>query len=157
MSNWIELIELHTLLYLRIEALSYLPCRPLSTNIHKERCNTIIITRSTGSTAMLPISYPDIWIPFFVALCFSGWTYTRIRILLNIFPLLSWNLGRISVNLLYHYVCGLSAILTHWITGILRDATGNYHQSFLINVLMAIGSIILISFVRKKKLFQNPI
>jgi len=52
---------------------------------------------------------------------------------------------------------GAGAILTHWVTGILRDTTGSYHQSFLINVLMAIGSIILISFVRKKKLFQNPI
>jgi len=50
---------------------------------------------------------------------------------------------------------GAGAILTHWITGILRDATGNYHQSFLINILMAVGAIVLISFVRKKKWSQN--
>lgn len=45
---------------------------------------------------------------------------------------------------------GAGAILTHWITGILRDATGSYHQSFFINILMAIGAIVLIGFVRKK-------
>jgi len=45
---------------------------------------------------------------------------------------------------------GAGAIFTHWITGILRDATGNYQQSFIINVLMAIGAIVLISFVKKK-------
>ncbi len=52
---------------------------------------------------------------------------------------------------------GAGAILTHWITGILRDTTGTYHQSFLINVLMAIGAIVLIGFVGKKKQYQPPI
>ncbi|MEJ2284960.1 MAG: MFS transporter [Desulfobacterales bacterium] len=52
---------------------------------------------------------------------------------------------------------GAGAILTHWITGILRDTTGTYHQSFLINVLMAIGAIVLIGFVGKKKQDQPPI
>jgi sugar phosphate permease len=51
---------------------------------------------------------------------------------------------------------GAGAILTHWITGILRDTTGSYHQSFLINVLMAIAAIVLISFVSQKKQSQNP-
>jgi MFS family permease len=52
---------------------------------------------------------------------------------------------------------GADAILTHRITGILRDTTGTYHQSFLINVMMAIGAIVLISFVGQKKQFQPPI
>ena len=45
---------------------------------------------------------------------------------------------------------GAGAILTHWVTGILRDTTGNYHQAFFINVVTGIVAIVLISFVRKK-------
>jgi len=45
---------------------------------------------------------------------------------------------------------GSGAILSHWVTGILRDSTGCYNQPFLINVVMAIVAIVLISFVRKK-------
>jgi sugar phosphate permease len=49
------------------------------------------------------------------------------------------------------YGCG--AILSHWVTGILRDSTGNYNQPFLINVVMGVLAIILFSFVQKKKQF----
>jgi MFS family permease len=45
---------------------------------------------------------------------------------------------------------GSGAILSHWVTGILRDSTGSYNQPFLINVVMAIVAIAFISFVRKK-------
>ena len=45
---------------------------------------------------------------------------------------------------------GSGAILSHWVTGILRDSTGSYNQPFLINAVMAIVAIALISFVRKK-------
>jgi sugar phosphate permease len=44
---------------------------------------------------------------------------------------------------------GSGAILSHWVTGILRDSTGSYHQPFRINVVMAIVAIALISLVRK--------
>ncbi len=44
---------------------------------------------------------------------------------------------------------GLGAILTHWITGLLRDATGIYNYAFCINVVMALLAIILISMVKK--------
>jgi sugar phosphate permease len=46
---------------------------------------------------------------------------------------------------------GLGAILTHWITGLLRDATGVYNHAFIINVVMGALSIVLISMVRKKR------
>ncbi len=46
---------------------------------------------------------------------------------------------------------GAGAILTHWITGALRDVTGSYNQPFLINVLMGVLAIVLICFVRKKQ------
>lgn len=46
---------------------------------------------------------------------------------------------------------GLGAILTHWITGLLRDATGVYNHAFIINVVMGALSIVLIGMVRKKR------
>jgi sugar phosphate permease len=45
---------------------------------------------------------------------------------------------------------GLGAILTHWVTGLLRDATGVYNHAFMINVGMSVLAIGLISRVRKK-------
>ena len=45
---------------------------------------------------------------------------------------------------------GLGAILTHWITGILRDATGVYHHAFIINSLTAVAAAILMCFVRPR-------
>jgi sugar phosphate permease len=45
---------------------------------------------------------------------------------------------------------GSGAILTHWITGILRDASGVYHHAFLLNMLMAVVAIVLMGFVRKR-------
>ena len=45
---------------------------------------------------------------------------------------------------------GIGAILTHWITGILRDATGIYNHAFLVNVVMGALSIVLISLCKKK-------
>ncbi len=46
---------------------------------------------------------------------------------------------------------GFGAILTHWITGLLRDATGVYNHAFIINVVMGALAIVLISVVRKKR------
>jgi sugar phosphate permease len=45
---------------------------------------------------------------------------------------------------------GLGAILTHWVTGILRDATGVYNHAFIINVVMAAAAIVLMSRVRRQ-------
>jgi MFS family permease len=45
---------------------------------------------------------------------------------------------------------GLGAILTHWVTGLLRDATGVYNHAFMINVGMSVLAIGLIGLVRKK-------
>jgi len=45
---------------------------------------------------------------------------------------------------------GLGAILTHWIAGLLRDATGVYNHAFIINVIMGVLAMVLISMVRKK-------
>ncbi|UCF91587.1 MAG: MFS transporter [Desulfobacterales bacterium] len=44
---------------------------------------------------------------------------------------------------------GLGAILTHWITGILRDATGRYDQAFIICAIMAAVALFLIYRVRR--------
>ena len=46
---------------------------------------------------------------------------------------------------------GFGAILTHWITGLLRDATGVYNHAFIINVVTGALAIVLISVVRKKR------
>ncbi|MBW2431186.1 MAG: MFS transporter, partial [Deltaproteobacteria bacterium] len=45
---------------------------------------------------------------------------------------------------------GLGAILTHWVTGLLRDVSGVYNQAFIINVVMSALAMLLISMVRKK-------
>jgi len=45
------------------------------------------------------------------------------------------------------YGCG--AILTHWISGNLRDSTGVYDHAFVIAAIMACASLILMSRVRK--------
>ena len=44
---------------------------------------------------------------------------------------------------------GSGAILTHWVTGMLRDATGVYNHAFLINVLMGFIAIVMMVPVRK--------
>lgn len=45
---------------------------------------------------------------------------------------------------------GGGAILTHWVTGLLRDTTGRYDTTFLICAFMAVVSLLLISPVKKK-------
>lgn len=45
---------------------------------------------------------------------------------------------------------GSGAILTHWITGILRDTTGNYTYAFIIGTVMSAVAAVLMSLVRKK-------
>jgi len=46
---------------------------------------------------------------------------------------------------------GLGAISVHWVSGILRDATGTYAYPFLINVFLAGLSTLLISLVGRSK------
>ena len=45
---------------------------------------------------------------------------------------------------------GFGAILTHWVTGSLRDHTGRYDTTFLICAIMGVVSLILISFVKHR-------
>jgi sugar phosphate permease len=45
---------------------------------------------------------------------------------------------------------GVGAILSHWVTGLLRDQTGVYDYAFILHALMASVSILLIAFVRKR-------
>jgi sugar phosphate permease len=45
------------------------------------------------------------------------------------------------------YGCG--AVLTHWISGILRDTTGVYNHSFVISAIMAFVGLLLMSRVKK--------
>ena len=44
---------------------------------------------------------------------------------------------------------GIGAILTHWVTGMLRDSTGVYNHAFVINVVMGCLAVALMSLVRK--------
>jgi MFS family permease len=44
---------------------------------------------------------------------------------------------------------GFGAILSHWVTGILRDVTGVYSHAFAVGALLAFASIVLIAFLRK--------
>ena len=40
---------------------------------------------------------------------------------------------------------GLGAIVVHWVSGLLRDASGGYQQAFTINAVMAAAGLLLIS------------
>lgn len=46
---------------------------------------------------------------------------------------------------------GVGAILTHWVTGTLRDSTGIYNHTFIISVLMALAGIFLMSRVKSDR------
>jgi len=46
---------------------------------------------------------------------------------------------------------GAGAIFVHWVSGVLRDTTGNYDQAFMINAMMAALGIVLICAVKKKR------
>ena len=45
---------------------------------------------------------------------------------------------------------GLGAILTHWVTGILRDTAGVYNHAFIINIVMGAVAVVLMTLVRKR-------
>jgi len=45
---------------------------------------------------------------------------------------------------------GLGAILSHWVTGLLRDSTGMYTTAFVTNGVMALAGLALILFVQKR-------
>jgi sugar phosphate permease len=47
---------------------------------------------------------------------------------------------------------GFGAILTHWVTGVLRDATGVYNHAFAINVVMGALAVVLMAMVRKSEI-----
>jgi len=44
---------------------------------------------------------------------------------------------------------GIGAIISHWVTGMLRDSTGVYTLAFLTNGVMALAGLALILFVKK--------
>lgn len=45
---------------------------------------------------------------------------------------------------------GFGAILSHWVTGLLRDSTGVYTMAFVTNGVMALAGLVLILFVQKR-------
>jgi nitrate/nitrite transporter NarK len=47
---------------------------------------------------------------------------------------------------------GAGAILTHWVTGRLRDTTGVYDHAFIVCAVMACISVLLMSLVKPKPL-----
>ena len=46
---------------------------------------------------------------------------------------------------------GIGAIVSHWVTGLLRDSTGVYDIAFLTNGVMALAGLVLILFVRNRE------
>ena len=46
---------------------------------------------------------------------------------------------------------GMGAILVHWVTGVLRDATGIYDYAFILNIIMAAVAVFLFFFVKNRK------
>jgi len=50
---------------------------------------------------------------------------------------------------------GIGAILSHWITGYLRDSTGTYNQAFLIHAAAAVMGLFLILLVKAGKSEQT--
>ncbi len=52
---------------------------------------------------------------------------------------------------------GAGAILTHWVTGRLRDTTGVYDHAFIVCAVMACASVVLMSLVKPKPLPHSEI
>ena len=50
---------------------------------------------------------------------------------------------------------GLGAITVHWVVGLLRDVTGNYHYAFIINAVMALIGLVLFFGVKKADLIDS--
>lgn len=46
---------------------------------------------------------------------------------------------------------GLGAILVHWVTGAIRDATGRYDWAFAVNAVMAAVAVVAMAAVRERK------
>jgi len=46
---------------------------------------------------------------------------------------------------------GIGAIVSHWVTGLLRDSTGVYDIAFMTNGMMALVGLLLILFVKNRK------
>jgi sugar phosphate permease len=46
---------------------------------------------------------------------------------------------------------GIGAIVSHWVTGLLRDSTGVYDVAFMTNGMMALVGLLLILFVRNRE------
>ena len=46
---------------------------------------------------------------------------------------------------------GIGAIVSHWVTGLLRDSTGVYDIAFLTNGVMALAGLVLILFVKNRE------
>jgi MFS family permease len=44
---------------------------------------------------------------------------------------------------------GIGAIMSHWVTGLLRDSTGHYDLAFFTNAVMALVGVALILLVHK--------
>ena len=45
---------------------------------------------------------------------------------------------------------GIGAILAHWVGGVLRDATGNYHIAFILNAGMAALGFVLFLMIKRR-------
>jgi sugar phosphate permease len=63
-------------------------------------------------------------------------------------------IGTVAGSWTPFYGCG--AILTHWVTGRLRDATGRYDVAFLICAALAGVAIVLIGLVRRANTMAEP-
>ena len=46
---------------------------------------------------------------------------------------------------------GAGAITVHWVSGMLRDAAGGYHQAFLISALMAGMATLLVGLIPNRR------
>jgi MFS family permease len=46
---------------------------------------------------------------------------------------------------------GIGAILAHWVGGVLRDVTGNYHIAFILNAGMAALGFVLFLMIKRRQ------
>jgi len=53
-----------------------------------------------------------------------------------------------------HLYYGIGAISSHWVNGFLRDTTGSYQYGFVINLVLAVSSIVFISFAKLQGQFK---
>ena len=123
---------------------------PLSDSVGRKK--TMVISNAAITASLFAILFlGSSWVSFLSIVGFMALFYGAVFPIYGVcaadlFPR-EW-MGSVIGALTPFY--GLGAILVHWVTGSLRDATGNYQYAFTLSATMAAVGLLLVAFVRSE-------